>query len=492
MARQFLTPINLNRNELQNAVVQNLSTAPGTPTRGQIYYDTVSEILYFWNGTAWISTSGSAEVIQDTVASMIVAGTGLDSTYNDNAGTLTLNIDSTVVTLDGNQTLTNKSINLANNTLTGTVAQFNSALSDDNFVTLTGTETLSNKTLTSPKLSGTTFSDGSIVFEGVTTDDFETLLQVEDPTADNILTIPNKTGTLATTGDITSAINSISTSDIEEGTNLYYTDERVDDRVAELVTDGTGIITTYNDTAGTLEIKVDTDVIATKSYVDAVAEGLHVHESVAAATTENITLATPPVSLDGVNLTEGMRVLVKDQAAKAENGIYVLSSGALVRAADFNSALEIASGDFVFVSGGTTYGSTGWVQKNQVSTVGTDPIEWIQFSGAGTYSAGNGLTLDGTTFNVGAGTGIVANANDVAIDTTVVARKYTEVIGDGVTNLFTVTHGLNNRWVTVQVYENSSPYSLVETDVELFSATQTKIGFTVAPGTDQYRVVIVG
>lgn len=139
---------------------------------------------------------------------------------------------------------------------------------------------------------------------------------------------------------------------------------------------------------------------ATKGYVDAVAEGLHIHASVAAATTANITLAPAPATIDGVTLTTNMRVLVKDQNATAENGIYVFDGTDLVRADDYDTAAEIQAGDFVFVSGGTLYNSTGWVQENPVTTLGTDPIAWDQFSGAGEYTAGTGLNLNGTEFSV--------------------------------------------------------------------------------------------
>lgn len=103
-------------------------------------------------------------------------------------------------------TFTNKTINLSNNTLSGTVAQFNTALSDDNFVTLTGTETMTNKTLTSPTISNPTFTgqasgleiafSQSIVFEGTTADAYETTLSAGEPTQDRVITLPNATDTL--------------------------------------------------------------------------------------------------------------------------------------------------------------------------------------------------------------------------------------------------------------------------------------------------------
>ena len=163
---------------------------------------------------------------------------------------------------------------------------------------------------------------------------------------------------------------------------------------------------------------------ATKQYVDDVAQGLNVHDSCIAATPATLTSITGGAitynngtagvgatlvtgtgsftTIDGVNIaTVGARILVKDEANAAHNGIYTYTnSTTLTRAADFNTVPEVEAGDFVFVSGGSTYNDTGWVQTQVVVTIGTDPISFAQFSGSGSYSAGSGLTLTGSVFSV--------------------------------------------------------------------------------------------
>ncbi len=142
---------------------------------------------------------------------------------------------------------------------------------------------------------------------------------------------------------------------------------------------------------------------ATKAYVDAVSEGLHVHEAARVAIQGNISIANGLENGDtagGVTLATGDRVLVKDQTNAAENGIYVVqASGQALRATDFDTATEVDSGDFIFVTSGT-YANTGWVQTLRPATIGTDALSFTQFSGAGTFTAGNGLTLNGTEFSI--------------------------------------------------------------------------------------------
>lgn len=154
---------------------------------------------------------------------------------------------------------------------------------------------------------------------------------------------------------------------------------------------------------------------ATKFYVDSVAQGLDVKASVVAATSGNITLSGAQ-TIDGVSIVAGQRVLVKSQTAPAENGIYVASNTSWSRSADANTWAELVSA-YVFVEEGSTYADTGWVcTVNAGGTLDVTAVTWSQFSGAGTYQAGTGLTLTGNTFNI-TNTGVTAATKGSATKT---------------------------------------------------------------------------
>ena len=142
---------------------------------------------------------------------------------------------------------------------------------------------------------------------------------------------------------------------------------------------------------------------ATKYYVDSVAQGLNVKQAVLATTTGNITLSGLSTQAGGdwgSSLTAGDRVLVKNQTLSENNGIYLASSSGWTRSPDANTWAELVSA-FTFVSTGTTEADTGWVcTVDAGGTLGTTPITWAQFSGAGSYTAGTGLTLTGNQFSI--------------------------------------------------------------------------------------------
>ena len=181
---------------------------------------------------------------------------------------------------------------------------------------------------------------------------------------------------------------------------------------------------------------------ATKQYVDNVAQGLDAKQSVKAATTANVTLAGgAPNTLDGVTLVANDRVLVKNQTAPAQNGIYTVTTlgtganGTWTRATDMDSWAEVPSA-FTFVEQGTTQADTSWVVSSDAGgTLGTTAITWFQFGSAASYLGGAGLVLTGNTFDVvGTANRITVNADSIDIASTYVGQT-------SITTLGTITSG---------------------------------------------------
>jgi hypothetical protein len=235
---------------------------------------------------------------------------------------------------------------------------------------------------------------------------------------------------------------------------------------------------------------------ANKQYVDDAVAGLSWKDEVRVATTAAGTLASSFANgqtVDGVTLATGERILIKNQASQTENGIYVVqASGAPVRAADADTGTEL-SGAAVFVREGTTNGGTRWVSSvTGAITIGVTNITFANFGGGSTYVAGSGLTESPAgTFNVGAGTGISVAADAVAVDTAVVVRKHTALIGNNSNTSIAVTHSLGNQWVSAMVIEVAT-LEQVECDIDYTDANTTTFIFAVAPATNALRVIIQG
>ena len=165
----------------------------------------------------------------------------------------------------------------------------------------------------------------------------------------------------------------------------------------------------------------DTDV-ANKAYVDSVAQGLDIKASCLYTTTGNITLSGLATQANGdwpSTLTAGDRILVKNQTNQAQNGIYAAASSGWTRTADMNNWAEVP-GAFTFIEDGATLSATGWVTTaGSTGTIGVTNMPWTQFSGAGTYTAGNGLQLISNAFSVKLnGTTLDASASGLKISDT--------------------------------------------------------------------------
>ena len=175
---------------------------------------------------------------------------------------------------------------------------------------------------------------------------------------------------------------------------------------------------------------------ATKSYVDGVSQGLDVKDSCVAATTGNITIATAlnnGDTLDGVSLSTNDRVLVKDQSSASENGIYIVGSSP-ARADDLAAGAD-AAGMFTFVEKGTVNADNGFVCSSDKGSavVGTNNLTFVQFSGAGQITAGDGLDKSANTLSVDlkSNGGLVIESAEIAVDLAASSITGTLAVSDG-------------------------------------------------------------
>ncbi|NJA56741.1 head decoration protein [Streptomyces sp. NEAU-H3] len=236
-----------------------------------------------------------------------------------------------------------------------------------------------------------------------------------------------------------------------------------------------------------------TDAV-TKQYVDNRLLGLVWKQPARAATTGNGTLATAYAngqSLDGVTLTTGDRILIKDQTTGSENGIYVVAaSGAPARAQDAAATAEL-HGAAVYVTSGTVNGDHAYTPTTENPVLGTASLAWAQFGGGSLPTAGAGLTLTGSTLAVGQGTGLTVDADTVGINTSVVARHYAAAVGDGSATSIPVTHNLGTKDVSVSIRRVSDDKAVL-TDWTATDVNTVTVQFGAAPSAGQYRVVVVG
>jgi hypothetical protein len=395
MSRKFLTPLDLVQNELQNARVQNLATAPvaPTPVKGQMYFNSTDNTLYWYNGSTWVAASAGAGGPPTGAAGGDLAG----STYPNP-------VIAALAVTDAKVAAANK----------------DGAVGTPSMRTLgTGAQ---------QALAGSTRLD-----------------QITAPTAPVSLN-SQKITALAAPSAATDAAN--------------------------------------------------------KTYVDSLVSGLGWKDAVRVATTANITLSAAQ-TIDSIAVGAGDRVLVKNQTTPAQNGIYVVQTGAWTRATDADVEDELVQAA-VFVEAGTQQ-DTGWVCTNDAIgfTLGTTPIAWVQFTGAGQINAGQGMTKTGNTLDVGAGSGVTVAADTVAVDTAVIATrayadglvaaktgKYAVNVGGATSQV--ITHNLNSLDVVVAVYRNSTPWDTVDCDMERTTVNTVTLRFAVAPAANEYRAVVIG
>jgi hypothetical protein len=359
------------------------SDRPTIPVNGMVRYNSTTAGFEGYSGGAWGPIGGGGTV------SSITAGTGLSGGTITTSGTIS--IASTGVTAGSytNPSITVNAQGQLTSVASGT-APVTSITGTTNAISVSGTTAVTINLSPSLEFSGKTITNGS--YTGATIN--SSTIGASSPAAGTFTTLATTTGTVATA-------------------------------------------------------PVGNNDIANKFYVDSVATGLHFHASCDLATTTALPTCTYSNGASGVGATltatanaaltvdstatvVGYRILVKNQASGLQNGIYTVTQVGsaslpfiLTRATDYNTggtgANQVNSGDYTFITGGSTLVNSSWVQTTaQPITIGTTALAFAQFSTSYTYSAGTGLSLASNTFSI-TNTGVSAATYGSASQVPVVA-----------------------------------------------------------------------
>ena len=350
------------------------SQRPIAPNAGQIRYNTTTSTFEFYEGGIWqVLGTGSGSVTQ-------VNGTANQINVVNNTTTPTVSIvNNPILPGVGGVVVPSGTTAQRPGSGNGTLRYNSDTATFEGYANgvwgsiTTGTGVTSVAT-------GTGLTGGPITTTGTISIDTTVVA-----TLNNTMTLTNKTISGATNTLTNIANSSLTNSSVTVGTTNIALG------ATSLTLGGLTSVAVTQDPVSALQL-------ATKQYVDNIAQGLNTKAPVLVATTANITLSGEQ-TIDGVT-TSVSRVLVKNQSTAANNGIYLSGSGAWARTLDADTWNELVSA-YVFVEQGTINGDTGWVcTVDPGGTLGVTAVTWVQFSGAGTYTAGTGLTLTGTQFSI--------------------------------------------------------------------------------------------
>jgi hypothetical protein len=515
---KFLTNLDLQKNELQNARLQNLATAPSTPVEGQLYYDTVSDAVRVYANGAWASLSTGAGTVTAVTGTGAISSTGgttpeisiADATTSvkgavqleDSTSSTSTSKAATPASVKSAYDLANGKANPSDTTFIGTTSvalnrtSANLALTGISSIALpgssTGTTTLqpaasAGGTVTLPATTGTLaltsdipsltgyvtesgsqtltnktltspIVDGSgVVFEGATADDYETTLTVTDPTADRTITLPNATGTVALTENKLSTFAATSSSEL-----------------AGVISDETG--------SGAL-VFANTPTLVTPNIGEATGTSLTLSGDLTVNGTTT-TINSTTLTVDDKNIELGSTVSPTDAGADGGGITLKGTTDKTINWVDATDAWTLS--EHVDIANGKVYRING-TEVLSGTTLGSG-VTGSSLTSVGTIATGvwNGTAI--ALANGGTGATSASAARDALAESGfTIARKKAGSATWTAGEAKAITHGLGTKDITVGIYDSAD--ELVYAEVVATSTTVATITISLA-GT--YRYAIIG
>ena len=499
MAQKFLVDINLNKNELQNAIIQNLASDPSNPVAGQVYFNTTTNRFRVYTGTDWDEMgTGGGTVTSVTVSNAEDGGLTVSGSPITSSGTITIGHSNTLasaqttsglypIKIDKNGHITEygTAVGKVSTTADGLIPAFSSTnqsstdVGSNNYV-WDATQAKYAK-LPATAFSDTTYTDGTAGYTLKAKQDGSgnvittTYAPLASPALTGTPTAPTATAgdnstQIATTAFVTSAISGITGAMVFKGTvgtggtagtSLPTTGVKVGDTY-KVASAGT-----YAGQAAKVgDLFIATATTPTWAYVPSGDDAAVTSITAGTGLTGGTITTTGTIALDTSGVTAG-----------TYQGITVDSYGRVTSASDMGYTTNTGT----VTSVGITDGGGLTISGSPITTSGSITVGHTNSVTAQTTQAVYPIKID-------------ANGHISAYGTAVtILKKYSGTItGNASTKSFTITHSLGSRDVIVQVYDGTS-YEEVMVDVTRTTTSAVTIGFASAPATGTtYKVVVIG
>lgn len=235
---------------------------------------------------------------------------------------------------------------------------------------------------------------------------------------------------------------------------------------------------------------------ATLAQVQALVEGNNWKDSVRAASTSNINLASPGATIDGIAMATNDRFLAKDQSTQSQNGIYIWNGAATpaTRALDADTFAELESA-IVMVEEGTAGGGTRWRQTQVNGVIGTNNVVFVSDTGTAPAASETtaGIAEFATQAETDTGTDDTRTITPLKLkNASFVPKKFSQTFGDGSATSYVITHGLGNQRPLVAVSLTGSTFDEILCEIEFTSTSAITIKTNSAPAAGAYTVSIIG